>query len=197
MVTDKGDITELKEPKDYTQKDKILAINVTLQENTTAIDDDTLPDLVIPPHTSNLTNDTLNNKASASSNKQATPPLASDRTVVTTDPPDSDNIDSRYANQTPSRAIAEQESQSSTTPRSVLMDPDADELETAGALLQLGSPNLRDIDKSVDNETIMPVNRTRIEDFAKDMAESESRQEEHNLSDDQDSDKTVEYPTRQ
>ena len=193
VVTEKGDNRKLNELIDNTHKDKILTRTVTLQEITPVVDDDNLPDLVLPPHNSVLTDDTLNTVVSD------IPKQASSVTTIRPNsgnngPPSMDITDSIDVNQTPSRIITEQGSQTSTTPRSVLTDPDAEELETAGALLQLGSPNLRDIDKSVNNEIIMPVNRTRMEDFAKDMTETENREQGDNHSDDQDSDKTVEYP---
>ena len=81
-------------------------------------------------------------------------------------------------------------SQSGTTPRSVLSDPNEVEIETANMLLSLGSTE--NIDKAIDNEELMPVNKAPAEDFAKDLATQEHAQREL-PAEDLDSDKTVEY----
>ena len=178
VPTGKDNIVKLNEQSNSTQNDQILRKSTT--PNEISIDDDNLPDLVLPPQTPNR--------------QEEPPPL--NRSVVTRDPPSTETTENIDVNQTPNRKIIEENSQTSTTPRSVLTDLDAEELETAGALLQLGSPNLRDIDKEVNNELIMPVTRTRMEDFTKDMTETENRElgeQSDKQSEDLDSDKTVEY----
>ena len=70
--------------------------------------------------------------------------------------------------QTPKRTQPENMSQPSTTPRSVLSDPDDTEIETANTLLSLGS--LENIDQAVDNETLLPIDKPRARDFAQELA---------------------------
>ena len=134
------------------------------------------------------------------SNEPATPPNAPDRSVVThTKAVVLDDNDNSENSKTPIRLSADNDSQPSTTPRSVLTDPDTNELETANALLQLGNPddNLVEIDKDLNNEQIMPVDNARVEDFAKNMAEEESIRDadaaNQDSSDTHESDKTVDY----
>ena len=94
------------------------------------------------------------------------------------------------AAQTPIRTHSENNSQPSTTPRSVLSDPDDTEIKTANTLLSMGS--LENIDNAVDSEILLPVDKPRTEDFTKDLAELNRDQGEH-ATEDSDSDKTVEY----
>ena len=94
--------------------------------------------------------------------------------------------------QTPNRAQSESMSQPSTTPRSVLSDPDDTEIETANTLLSLGS--LESIDQTVDNETLLPVDKPRIRDFTQELAAQECTKQ---LEDESDSDITVAYGENQ
>ena len=79
-------------------------------------------------------------------------------------------------------------SQPSTTPRSVLSDPDDTEIETANTLLSLGS--LENIDKIVDNEALLLVDKPRLNDFTKELATQERKEQP---ADDSDSDRTEAY----
>ena len=90
---------------------------------------------------------------------------------------------------TPHRTASDNGSHPSTTPRSVLSDPDESEIETANTLLSLGS--LESIDRAVDNESILLVNKPCTEDFTRDLAAQEQAQEP--TKQDEDSDKTVDY----
>ena len=98
---------------------------------------------------------------------------------------------------TPKRSGSELDSQPSMTPRSVLTDPDASELEMANTLLQLRNldDDLLEIDKHTSNEELMPVDRPCTEDFAKDLAEADARNatEQYSNNAGSDSDKTVDY----
>ena len=102
-----------------------------------------------------------------------------------------------------------------STPRSVVTNPDAAELETTNVLLQLG--NLGDIgseqqdqlDVTYDNSDLLPVDAAPLEDFARDMMEKEKEKDtgknvketdlnNNKANDDKedkatDSDKTVDY----
>ena len=72
---------------------------------------------------------------------------------------------------TPIRPNVDNVSQLSNTPRSVLTDPDDDELQSANALLQLSSQDeeLNQVDQAVDNELILPVGIAPVEDFTKNI----------------------------
>ena len=105
----------------------------------------------------------------------------------TTDPKPQQTV---YSAQTPARMTSDNSSHPSVTPRSVLSDPDESEIETANTLLSLGS--LENIDQAVDNETLLPVNKPRTEDFTKDLADQEQTHRD-NTNEDTDSDKTVDY----
>ena len=138
--------------------------------------------------------------ANTESNEPQTPPNAPDRSVVThTKAIVLDDNDNGENSKTPLWLSADNDSQPSTTPRSVLTDPDTNKLETANALLQLGNPddNLEEIDKDLNNKQIMPVDNARVEDFAKTMTEEEAARDadaaNHDSSDTHESDKTVDY----
>ena len=91
---------------------------------------------------------------------------------------------------TPARSISDNNSQPSTTPRSVLTDPDDDELQSANALLQLGSQDdLNLVDQEIDNEKILPVGKAPEEDFTKQMSAVDANNNDNS----EDSDKTVDY----
>ena len=93
---------------------------------------------------------------------------------------------------TPARSNSENSSQPSTTPRSVLTDPDDDELQSANTLLQLGSQDeLNLVDQEIDNEKILPVGKAPEEDFTKQMSALDSNNNENS----EDSDRTVDYST--
>ena len=96
----------------------------------------------------------------------------------------------RVMEQTPERTQLEITSQPSTTPRSVLSDPDDTEIETAHTLLSLGS--MEHIDQAVDNETLLPVDKPRTEDFTQELA-SQKLERAAQAADDSDSDRTVVY----
>ena len=94
--------------------------------------------------------------------------------------------------QTPKGTQPENMSQPSTTPRSVLSDPDDTKIETANTLLLLGS--LENIDKMVDNEALLPVDKPRVNDFTQELATQELNDQS---ADDSDSDRTVAYDDSQ
>ena len=110
------------------------------------------------------------------------------RTVVTSPEPEQNTYSGSGTEQTPKKNHLENISQPSTTPRSVLSDPDDTEIETANTLLSLGS--LENIDKTVDNEALLPVDKPRLNDFTKELAAQERREQSAN---DYDSDKTEAY----
>ena len=61
-------------------------------------------------------------------------------------------------------------SQQGSTPRSVIMNPDSQELETANVLLELSkTPN--DLDSRYDNSELLPVDSAPLEDFSRAMKE--------------------------
>ena len=66
------------------------------------------------------------------------------------------------------------------------------ELETASALLHLGSladaTVPEDIDTNTNNDVLLPVDAPLLEDFSKEMATIDTYQEEH-----EDSDRTIDY----
>ena len=110
--------------------------------------------------------------------------------------------------ETPKRPaqLLELDSQTESTPCSVITDPDAVELEAANLLLQLGkdaevsipdTPRIT-IDDDIDNEKLLPVNAPRMENFSKDIAENrkliwQPKQSKENDTDTDDSQKTVDY----
>ena len=110
------------------------------------------------------------------------------RSVITSPPNQCTTQNNNGTEQTPKRNQTGSTSQPSTTPRSVLSDPDDTEIETVNTLLSLGS--LESIDKTVDNEALLPVDRPRIDDFTKELAVQERM--EH-PTDDSDSDTTIAY----
>ena len=63
-----------------------------------------------------------------------------------------------------------------STPRSMITDPDAVELETANVLLQLGShsdsgsKHQDQLEAAYDNSGLLPVNAALLEDFAHEFA---------------------------
>ena len=189
----------------------VITSNTDSVTVTESKDDETLPDLVLPPR--NELNEQISQSQVPSrsvitpvvkppKDNSTDPPTittVSDRSVVT---PISaiievDNIVNSENSKTPIRISAENDSQPSTTttPRSVLTDPDTNELETANTLLQLGNldDNLDEIDKDLNNEQIMPVDNARVEDFTKTMAEEDTNRADQDSSDTNDSDKTVDY----
>ena len=98
-------------------------------------------------------------------------------------------------------------SQLNSTPRSVVTNPDATELETTNVLLQLGNmvnpPEQSTLDAVYDNSEILPVDSAPLEDFTRDMREQENKfnittkdKAKSNDTDheqDTDSNKTVDY----
>ena len=98
-----------------------------------------------------------------------------------------------------------------STPRSVVTDPDATELETANVLLQLGTVNDSTIaqhdqlETNYDSSILLPVDAAPLEDFAKEMSkndvptESDQNKIVENANDESidstDSNKTVDYTT--
>ena len=95
-----------------------------------------------------------------------------------------------------------------TTPRSVVTNPDSTEMETANLLLQL-SNSQSSLDSIGDNADILPVDAERMEDFTQEMREKEDAFEENAtnnqqtnesnkaIDSDTDSNKTVNYATQQ
>ena len=93
-----------------------------------------------------------------------------------------------------------------STPRSVVTDPDASELETASALLQLGtlsdsgSKHQDQLDEAYDNSVLLPVDAAPLVDFARNMSKNDTVLVENKNPDNAnetvestDSDKTVDY----
>ena len=99
----------------------------------------------------------------------------------------------------------------SSTPRSVVTDPEAVELETADALLQLGSLNSADntdqddFDAGYDNSKLLPVDAAPLKDVARELADKEPSLKQNKTNnekvtdetlDSTDSDKTVDYTSK-
>ena len=93
-----------------------------------------------------------------------------------------------------------------STPRSVVTDPDAAELETANTLLQLGSPSdsgskhQDQLEADYDNSDLLPVDAAPLEDFARELAKNDMESNKNSNTDQAnetidstDSDKTVDY----
>ena len=95
-----------------------------------------------------------------------------------------------------------------STPHSVITDPDAVELETANAMLQLGSvgdsnnKHQDDLDAAYDNSSLLPVDAAPLADCARELAESNTLPDQNidknnNIIQDDDentdSDKTIDY----
>ena len=95
-----------------------------------------------------------------------------------------------------------------TTPRSVVTNPDSTEMETANLLIQL-SNSQSSLDSIGDNADILPVDAERMEDFTRELREKEDASGQNSMNNQQanepnttkdsdtDSDKTVIYATQQ
>ena len=82
-----------------------------------------------------------------------------------------------------------QASGTDSTPRSVITNPDANELETANVLLQLGNtPN--SFDANYDNSEVLPVDAAPLDDFTRTMHE----EEENNKTKDSENSKQTKEP---
>ena len=96
-----------------------------------------------------------------------------------------------------------------STPRSVVTDPDEQELETASALLQLGalsdtgSKHQDQLEEAYDNSDLLPVDAAPLEDFAREMSNNDTVSDKNNntnhtneTAESTDSDKTVDYSAK-
>ena len=119
-----------------------------------------------------------------------------DRKVVTSnDKVDCTSVTNNTNTKTLRREECSENSQAFSSPRSVVTEPDQQEIDTANILI--GMNNAAGIDDplpqnyEIDKEHELPVNSDRLEDFVEQINKSQNKQSES-----EDSDATVEYPER-
>ena len=202
---------------DHTRKVTTIPAENSLEKQETVADTQQSPSLrhdVIPTNSARtvVTTILLDDDTIITTNTPKTP--LGTRQVVTLASSDSSSRPNSMINDGLNALFAEDDSNQTrasanlnSTPRSVITDPDAVELETANMLLQLGSlsnsgsKHHYQLEAAYDNSSLLPVDAAPLKDFARDFARNEIVPDKNNHTEQvndetvesTDSDKTVDY----